>query len=210
MPTQGPEPQQSRFRPCSALVSVFGREGHTGLLRYRADVDIAALLVACLSLVVASLALGWQIASWHMDGPRVRLKLKQAVGGNGGIASAIVERNGKLRDMSTMRQQGWDGPDLIGVEVTNVGRSRVQVVRTAVELRRGGMTASFPRGNQWSPPLPHWVEPGTTETWFADIDDARALVSTTRDVVDNRAGGVHMSIELGDGRQLRTKRYLRL
>ena len=172
--------------------------------------DLAALLVACLSLVVASLALGWQVAAWHMDGPRVRLRLKQGLAGNGGVASSTVGRGGQLRDMRTMREQGWRGPDLVGVEVTNLGRSRVQVKNTSIGLRRGGMSASFPGGNPWSPPLPHWIEPGTTETWYVELDAAATLVNTTRDVVDKSAGGVHMTVELGNGRTIRTRQFLRL
>ena len=112
--------------------------------------------------------------------------------------------------MAVMKEQGWDGPELLGIEVTNVGRARLQVTKCSIDLHRGSMGASFPRGNPWSPALPHWIEPGTSETWYVELDDARALVRTTRKVIDGRAGGVHMTVELGDGRKVRTRHYLRL
>ena len=173
-------------------------------------VDIAALVIASLSFVIAGLALGWQIATWTMDGPRVRATLQHGVLGRGGAVVSSVGSDHNLRDMSSMRSQGWDGPDVLAVLVTNHGRLRAKITRFGVQLKRGGMSVQYPAGNTWSPDLPYWLEPGESATWYADMQDARALVYATRQSVQPNAGGVFMTIETGIGQTVRTKRALEL
>ncbi|MGO2746201.1 phosphoribosylamine--glycine ligase [Microbacterium sp.] len=172
--------------------------------------EVAALAIAILSLVLAGLALGWQVAAWALDGPRLRATLQHGVLGRGGVVVSTVGRNSKLRDMSSMREQGWNGPDVIAVLVTNQGRSRAKITRFGIQLQRGGMSVQYPEGNTWSPQLPYWLEPGESATWYAELQDARALMSATRQSVRSDAGGVFMTIETGTGKTLRTRRLLEL
>lgn len=172
--------------------------------------EIAAFIIASLSFVVAGLALGWQIASWAMDGPRVRATLQHGVLGRGGAVVSTVGRGGRLRDMKSMRDQGWNGPDVIAVLVTNHGRSRAKISRFGLQLQRGGMSVQYPAGNAWSPALPHWIEPGESATWYAELQDARALVVATRKSLHPRAGGVQMTVETGTGKTVRTRRKLEI
>lgn len=169
--------------------------------------DIAALTIAILSLIIAGLALGWQIAAWALDGPRIRATLQHGVLGRGGAVVSTVGRDNKMRDMSSMREQGWDGPDVIAVAVTNHGRLRAKVTRFGIHLQRGGMSAQYPEGNAWSPELPHWLDPGESATRYADMQDARALVYASNQLRTN-AGGVFMTVEIGTGKTLRTRRRL--
>lgn len=171
--------------------------------------EVTALVIAILSFFVATLALGWQVAAWRLEGPRLRATLQHGLFGAGGAVVAAVGHDGKLRDMSSMRHQGWNGPEVIAIEVTNHGRSRAKITRYSIRLKRGGMTVEYPRGNSWSPPLPHWLEPGESATWYAELRDAAALVSATR-TVHSYAGGALMSVETGTGKVVRTRRHLEL
>lgn len=170
--------------------------------------EVAALTIAILSITIAMLALGWQIATWALDGPRLQAVLLQGVMGHGGPAVAAVGRDRKPRDFSSMRAQGWDGPEVLGVVVTNRGRLRAKVTRFGIHLKRGSLSVQYPESNPWSPNLPYWLEPGESETWYFDIRDARALVETTRQSLYSAAGGVYMTAETGTGKTLRTRRHL--
>jgi len=172
--------------------------------------ELAAISIACLSFIVAALALGWQVAAWLLDGPRVRAVLQHGVVGRGGVVVTTVNKDARLSDMSLMREQGWRGPDVIGVAVSNLGRAKVKVTGFGVVLKRGGLSANYPLSNEWSPPLPHWLEPGESATWYAPLQDAHALVDTTRRTVNPRAGGAQMKIQLGSGREVTTARHLEL
>lgn len=169
--------------------------------------DWVAIGIACLSLLVAAMSLGWQVAAWALEGPRVKVQLREGVLGRGGAASAAVLRNSSPRDLSDMRREGFDGEDLIGIRVTNVGRAKVKIERYGVQLRRGGMSLEFTEPHSYSSPLPHWLEPGESGSWFLPMQDARALVYATRGI-DATAFGVRAFVELGDGRQRLTSAHL--
>src|SRR5690554_5403039 len=102
----------------------------------------AGLAVACVSLLLSAGSIGWQAASWKLDGGRVRVRLVHGTLGSGGVASGPVGRDGSRRDLRLSRSSGFNGPEVVGIAVTNVGRASVRVDRYAVELgrREGGFT----------------------------------------------------------------------
>lgn len=108
-----------------------------------------------------------------------------------------------------MRQQGWNGPDLIGIEIVNVGRRRAKITQISATLVRGGMSLSHGESNPWSSPLPHWLEPAESATWYIDADDVRALIYATRRSIDPEAGGVVMSAKTATGGELVTRRQVK-
>lgn len=156
--------------------------------------EVAALAIAILSLTLAALALGWQVAAWALDGPRLRATLQHGVLGRGGAVVSTVGRNSKMRDMSSMQEQGWTA----------------KIMRFGIHLQRGGMSAQYPEGNAWSPRLPYWLEPGESATWYTELQDAKALIRATRQAVRADAGGMFMTIETGTGKTVRTRRVLEL
>jgi hypothetical protein len=172
--------------------------------------DVAAFAVACLSLLIGALALGWQFASWRLDGPRARATLQHGVLGRGGAAAGPVGRRGILHDLSPMREQGWNGPEVVAIEVVNVGRAKLKITGFGIQLVRGGFNLGYPQGNAWSPQLPSWLEPGERATWYAELDDATALISTTKTTLQRDASGVKMYAELGTGRRVITPQALRV
>lgn len=169
----------------------------------------AGLAVACLSLVLSAGSIGWQIATRHLDGGRVRLHLVHGVVGGGGVAAGQVDRNGARRDLSMMRNQGFIGPEVVGVAVTNVGRAPVRIDRYSVELTQGGFSF-VPVGEAIGPRLPHRLEPGETETWYAEVESAQALVYSVRGIRRQVSDRVRMTVELGTGETKKTRRALKV
>lgn len=166
---------------------------------------VAGFALACLSLVVAGLSAGWQVYAWVLDGRRVRLALVHGVLGRAGAATGLVGRDRAPNDLSRLRSQGFDGPEVVGVSVTNVGRAPVRIDRYGVQLVEGGMSF-LPVGDALGPELPFRLPPGETETWYAKVDDARALVFATRGVVRRVSNDVRMTVDLGTGDTKRTRR----
>jgi hypothetical protein len=170
-----------------------------------------AIFIASLSLTVSGLSLGWQIAIWLMNGARVRVTLKNGVFGRGGVVLSEVEKNGRLRDMSTMRDQGWSGPDVLAIEVTNVGRQRAKVIRYGFRQDKKQPGIAYTDPGALNPALPVWIEPGESAVWYAELQDAVALVRATN-AVDGIAVSrrVRMYVELGTGKTLATRTAARL
>lgn len=170
----------------------------------------AALLVACLSLVLSGLALGWQVALFLLNGGRVRTQLKHGVFGQGRVAAGPVKMDGQRLQLSSLRAQGWTGPEVLGVEVTNTGRARVQITAFGIRQGRKGIAAYYPSGNSYSPTLPAWIEPGSSSTWYAELQDGAALIHATGRVGRRGVNELRMTITLGTGKAIVTRRRLRL
>lgn len=164
-----------------------------------------ALIVACSSLVLAAASLGWQVATWHMDGRRVRVALLHGLVSGGGVYSGKVEARGHPRDLKPLYRQGIRGTEVIGVAVTNVGRAPVRIDRISIALAEGGMSY-VPINETIGPALPHRLPPGETESWYAEADAARALVSATRAAGLRASDDVRAVVELGTGDEKRTRR----
>lgn len=167
----------------------------------------AALLVASSSLVLAAASLGWQVAAWLMDGRRVRVTLLHGLLSAGGVYAGKVERGGRPRDLASLYRQGLHGTEVIGVAVTNVGRAPVRIDRYSIALAEGGMSFT-PVADAIGPALPHRLPPGETETWYAEADSARALVSSVRAVGRRASDDVRAVVELSTGDEKRTRRTL--
>lgn len=172
------------------------------------DVDplaLAGLVIALLSLAVALLSAGWQITAWVLDGRRVRLALVHGALGRGGAAVGRVERDGRPKNLTHLRDEGFFDEEVIGVSVTNVGRAPVRIDGYGVELVSGEMSFK-PVGDAIGPKLPFRLPPGESETWYARAADARALVGSMGHVRHNTERRVRMTVELGTGDTRRTRR----
>lgn len=169
-------------------------------------VSAAALLVACTSLVVSGLALGWQVAMWLLNGGRVRTRLMHGILGRGGVAVGPVKRDGRPLDLEAMRSQGWDGPEVLGIEVTNTGRARIQVTGYGIQQGSRGMSVKYPAGNHLSPELPSWVEPGSSATWYSELTDGTALIYALNLSQKPGTRELRMTVALGTGKNIVTRR----
>lgn len=173
------------------------------------DEGAAALLLAALSLLVAGLSLGWQVAQWLLSSGRPKAALVHGLVDGPGAYTGPVRRDGARVDLRHLRDQGIAGREVIGVQVTNVGRAPVQVERIAVQAQ-GGRMSFVPLRDRIGPDLPHSLQPGTNATWYASFEDAALLASSSREVLRDSVTGVFMTVQLGDGRTIRTKRVMRV
>jgi hypothetical protein len=169
-----------------------------------------AIFIASLSLIVSGLSLGWQIAIWLMNGARIRVTLKSGIFGRGGVVLADVKKDGRLPNMDSMRDQGWTGPDVLAIEVTNVGRQRAKVTRYGFRQVKGHLGIVYNNPGDLNPSLPEWIEPGESATWYAELEDAVALVRVTHAKKPVPLGRMRMYVELGTGKTLVTRNAAQL
>jgi len=171
-------------------------------------VDVLTLAIAALSLLIACLSLGWQIASWLLDGRRVKLVLKHGAMGRGGAALGEIKRDGRPRDLSQVLGEGFTGTDVLAVTVINIGRAPVVVERYSVVLEGAGLSFT-PMGDAIGASLPHELQPGRSETWYAEMGSVRALVSSAA-AIDVHGHSISMTVELGTGHTKKTPTRLRI
>lgn len=168
--------------------------------------NILTLLIAALGLVVASLSLGWQLASYILDGRRIRVTLLHGTMGAHGLVVGPVGRDGKPKDLTRIRAEGFDGLEVVGVTATNVGRAPATISRYSVQLKRGGFSYT-PVGDKIGPDFPYRLEPGESAAWYSAMQDARALVAASS-TVTKVSHDVRMAVELGTGDTIKTRRVL--
>ena len=159
------------------------------------------------SICIAALSLGWQIALWLLGGRRVKVSLLHGVAGRAGIAAGPVSANPAGR-IEAMRSQGFNGPELLGIEVVNVGRLPVTVTEYTVRLR-GGAVSFTPKGDALGQALPFRLEPGEAESWYVDIAAARTLAQAHRSMGKPGSQAI-MSVRLGTKQEKRTRQSLRV
>lgn len=170
--------------------------------------EILTLAIAALGLLVACLSFGWQIASWLLDGRRVKLVLKHGAMGRGGAALGTIKRDGRASDLTQVRGEGFTGTDVLAVTVINVGRAPVVIERYSVVLDGTGLSFT-PMGDAIGESLPHELQPGRSGRWYAEIDSVRALISSA-DAIDVHGSAVSMTVELGTGQTKKTPTSLRI
>ncbi|MCT3000945.1 phosphoribosylamine--glycine ligase [Propionibacterium freudenreichii] len=173
------------------------------------DSEVIALVIASISLLIAGLSLGWQVAEWLLSAGRPKAKLIHGVQGRGGLATGPVEKSGERRNIQHLREQGFDGPEVIGVQVTNHGRSPVTVDSIALRLR-GGTMSLVALTELLGPELPHRLEAGTNESWYVDADLGHRLVAASRSALHEQIRGVYMTVAFGTGKSITTPTTLRM
>lgn len=104
--------------------------------------DFAALLVAALSLVLAGLSLGWQIAQWLMSGARAKASLCHGLLDHGGAYVGDVGTDGRPKNLRPLVAQGLGREEVLAVRVTNHGRAPVTVTKYWAELKQGTLAFS--------------------------------------------------------------------
>lgn len=176
---------------------------------YVSFMDYLTLSLAGLSLLVAALSLGWQVAGYLLEGRRVRVTLLHGAQGHVGAAVGPVKRDRKPNNLRGLRAEGFEGTEIIGITATNIGRAPITIERYSVHAHKGGM-AFTPLGDRMGPEFPFRLPPGESQSWYAEMRDARALIHALNAVKPARTGDVYMSITLGTGDQKHTKRRIQV
>lgn len=171
--------------------------------------DVIALLISAISLVLAGVSLGWQIAQWLLSAGRPKASLMHGVSeGSGAIVGPVTKAKPSLRT-SRLREQGMNGEEIIGIQITNHGRSPVSVEKVAL-CPRGGHTRLIPVEQLMGPELPYRLEAGTNASWYLAFDIASVLIRASRHALGEPVKGVYMRAMLGTGKEIQTPEILRI
>ncbi len=169
--------------------------------------NTTALVMSAVSLLVAGLSLGWQVAQWLLSAGRPRATLSNGILGPGGAYVGPVRKNGEPISFDSLRAQGITGEEVIGIQVTNHGRASVVIDRIAL-CPRGGSARFVPIGECVGPSLPFRLEAGSNVSWYLPAHNADSLVRASR-ALGEQVSGVYMNATLGTGRSIETPETMR-
>ncbi len=188
--------------------------------------SVISLVVGICGVVLASLSLGWQAASYVLTGGRVKVRLRVGGLGNGGMVTA-PPNSLRANWWENLASQGFPQP-IVAVTVANVGRQPVTVARWG--LRSGLGMSLYPAADSIGPRLPHRLEVGESETWAVNLVPVHAFIQATRETIGKSQpeseppkslfGGIESRmaaqkedilgvVELADGRTKRSREAIR-
>lgn len=167
-----------------------------------------AILLSSFSLLLAGLALGWQIALYLLSAGRPRATLMQGVMQGSSAYVMPVPKDGRGFDLPALRRQGINGLEVIGVQVTHHGRLPVTVESVALHAH-GGSATYMPIEERIGPNLPHTVAPGTNASWYMPRAQAHALAESCREVLNEPVKTIYAKAQLATGKAVDTKTALR-
>jgi hypothetical protein len=136
-----------------------------------------ALVVGICGVVLASLSLGWQAATYVLTGGRITVGLRVGGLGNGGIATAAPETLSQDW-LENLASQGFPQP-IVAVTVANIGRQPVTVARWG--LKSGLGMSLYPAADSIGPDLPHRLDIGESATWAVDMHAVQAFIDATNE-----------------------------
>jgi hypothetical protein len=136
-------------------------------------VATAALAVAVVGLVLAALSLGWQLASFFLAGPRVRVHIREGFRGADSVLvgppSTYTEKG--LRDFEA---RGYEA--VLGIEATNLGRLPASVVSVRFEIGNDQAAYIPAPGEPMNPQLPHRLDSHSVAAWWAPREEVENIV----------------------------------
>ena len=154
---------------------------------------VVALVLAVLGIVLAVVSLVWQAVTFFLSGARVKAKL--LLGGLGPGGAILWELGTEGAELSP------EDLPVVAVEVTNSGRTDVDVVGWGLDFGRGLTFIPSP----WWPnkELPFRLKHGSQQTWFVKREDADLAANAV-----GHAQTVTGFVRLGTGRTERTRQQL--
>lgn len=173
------------------------------------DAPTLSLLISCLSLVVATAALTWNVVQWLLSTGRAKVTLLHGFRTHYGIYAGPVTKSGAGFDLDSLRAQGIPGTGVVGIEVINTGRAPLSVQKVTLHSR-GSSISLTPVGMMQGPALPHRIEPGENASWYVDTKEAATLNRLTRSTAKKRATGTYMSAQTGTRKTHKTRATLKV
>jgi hypothetical protein len=165
-------------------------------------VDVVTLAVAVVGAVLGAASLAWQAATFALSGSRVRVRMHRGAISSDGSRRISAPLEVSDDTWAAMQAQGFTR-DVLIVEARNVGRMPVSVERTAIAADSGfGFEWA---GDPTNPALPHRLEPGAKASWHTPLE---AMWGVAR--VTGRVHRVWMTVELGNGKVLKTKESINI
>jgi hypothetical protein len=163
----------------------------------------ATFAIAVVGVVLGGLSLGWQLFSFALSGPRVRVTFQQGLLGPLGVMVAppsVYTATGR----QALEAQGYDEHVLV-IEAINAGRFPATVEDWSTAFSNGA-TWSNPRDPR-NPTLPYRLEPGTSSRWITDADRLMRFAGAFADSSD-RAVTARAVIRLATNKRLRSRNAL--
>jgi hypothetical protein len=167
--------------------------------------EIATLAIALLGVVLSALSLGWQAATFFLEGGRIKAVFQPGFSGGAGVVTMPMAQFTDQATINTMMSQGFTQA-VVAIRVRNVGRLPVTVASWSV-VTRPGVVEWQPIGAALGPRLPHRLEAGESEMWATDFGSVRAMVVATASVkkIPPNRMRVGATVSLGDGRTVKAK-----
>lgn len=165
--------------------------------------DIATLIIAVIGAFTGITSLVWTVASHVLTGARVKVELVIGWVANGSVITLPWSSH------NPSKPPPFSGIDLqypvVGVQVRNVGRLACSVRGWSVSLDNGVALShvELPMNS----PLPHRLDAGEEQTWFAQLSPVLAMIEASRGSnMPPRA--VFGRATLGDGRAVESSKHL--
>lgn len=159
------------------------------------------LIVAIVALAVSSFSFAWQLAQYALTGARVRLEM--VVGASDG-QTVVHQSAGKAFDWNRMAAQGFTAP-VVGMTIRNRGRLPISITSWAFPFETGPSVGLIGLGRlNPGKTLPHRLDAGAAETWFADAGDFSRAAAAWRSI-GKEPGRLFATVDLATGKSVRSK-----
>jgi hypothetical protein len=135
-------------------------------------------VLAIIGVVAASVSLIWQVVSWRLTGPVVRVK----------VGTGIPVREGQL------------GPEMVYVRAINIGRAPIEVAGWGFRLPDGRTIVGVDEYGGGEN-VPFTLAGGHSESWYM----YRTTLMGTREGASGAPIALRGMVQLGTGRELLSK-----
>jgi len=133
----------------------------------------ATLGIAAAGLALGALSFGWQLATFLLSGPRVRVRFRVGLRGPDGVIVGRPEAVLFGDQRKRLESEGYSEP-VFAVTAVNPGRLPTTIESWGIAFGHGAYFQN-PGGHALGPALPHRLEPHTSATWYAPGDIMRVI-----------------------------------
>ncbi len=164
-------------------------------------------VVAWIALIIAFASVGWQVVTFVGSGSRVKARLKLGLYDSAMTMAIVLPLTPTaFADSKSMIKQGYSIRCLV-IEVTNIGRIGVDVIRCRAKLTNGAILdplSSVPANPKPNSLARAWQ----TQTWYIPLSPLQGVVDiahTGRIPNSSNAQKTWGLVELGTNKEIRTK-----
>lgn len=164
--------------------------------------DVTTLVIATIGALTGVASLVWAVTSHLLSGARVKVELLVGWAGNAGVVT-IPWSSFNPSAPPPFHGIPVDFP-VVGVQVRNAGRLPCSVHGWSIALDNGVALSHVPM--PMNPPLPHRLDLGEEQTWFAELHTVLSMIEVS--IQSNMPPKVIFgATRLGDGRSISSARH---
>ncbi|MGW1088480.1 hypothetical protein ACWD4L_19675 [Streptomyces sp. NPDC002596] len=170
---------------------------------------LTSLIISIIALCVAAGNLGWQLALYLLNGPRIQVRMEVGAYGRGGLIAIPVESVKNLAEtFASFEQQGFSQTALV-VRVVNHGRLGVELLDFGIDV---------PKGVSYKPvaeaisdtPMPYVLEPHREGVWAMPFHYVVSLAEASKATWPNETHPIGAYVRRAGGKTVRAKQTLPL